>query len=112
MQIIEKPIKKVEIFTNSIIIDDLYIKAVVDVEREIIAINAGMHLDLEQLLLDNGSLQSDLWGINLYKNSEGGEFIEFDSMINIRPKQNNRSRGVESEEIRNKIIKAINKLLV
>ncbi len=112
MQIIKKPTNKAEVFNNSIIIDDLYIKAVVDVGREIIAINAGMHSDLEQLLLDDGSLQTDLWGINLYKNFEGGEWIEFDSMINIRPKQNNRSRGVEDENIRHKITEIINSLLL
>ncbi len=85
------------------------IKAVVDVKREIIAVDAELHSDLEALLLENGSKQGDLWGINFYPEAQGIEFIEFDSMINMRPSQNNRSRGIESEEIRNKITEIVSK---
>lgn len=80
------------------------IKAVVDVERGLIALDAELHSDLEALLLENGSKQKDLWGVNLYPEIKGDDFIEFDSMINMRPSQGNRSRGVESEEIRKKIL--------
>ncbi|MGQ9780499.1 MAG: DUF5674 family protein [Bacillota bacterium] len=80
------------------------VKAVVDVEREIIAVDAELHADLEALLLEDGSQQKNLWGINLYPEMPREEFIEFDSVINIRPSQGNRSRDVESEEIREKII--------
>ncbi|MDD5613970.1 MAG: DUF5674 family protein [Candidatus Omnitrophica bacterium] len=80
-----------------------FVKAVVDVEKHLIAVNAELHADLEALLLENGSKQKDLWGINIYPEIEGDDFIEFDSMINMRPSQDNRSRGVEKEEIRNKI---------
>ena len=80
------------------------IKAVVDVDREMIAVDAELHSDLEALLLKNGSKEKDLWGINLYPEAEGDDFIEFDSMINMRPSQGNRSRGIESEEVRGKII--------
>ena len=58
---------------------DYMIKCVVDIDREIIAVNAELHSDLEQLLLENGSLQTSLYGINiLYDDWE----IEFDSLIN------------------------------
>lgn len=50
-------------------------------------------------------------GINLYPEMTGDDFIEFDSMINIRPAENNRSRGVENEEMQNKILAIVNKLV-
>ena len=87
------------------------VKAVVDVQREIIVVDAELHADEESLLLENGSKQENLWGINLYpefdKSSE--EFIEFDSMINLRPSRNNRSRGVDDPIIREKIIAVVHR---
>ncbi|MFH1782576.1 MAG: DUF5674 family protein [Candidatus Omnitrophota bacterium] len=85
------------------------IKAVVDVKRELVAIDAELHSDLEALLLDNGSKQIDLWGINFYPEFSGDDFIEFDSMINMRPSQGNRTRGVNDEVIRRKIIDIVAK---
>jgi len=85
------------------------VKAVVDVNREMVAINAELHSDLEALLLENSSKQKNLWGINLYPDLEGDNFIEFDSMINMRPSQDNMSRSVNSKEIRKKIIEIVNK---
>lgn len=80
------------------------VKAVVDVEQEIMAVDAGMHVDEEGFLLEQGSEQENLWGINFHPDKVGSEaFIEFDSMINMRPSQGNRSRGVESEILRKKI---------
>ncbi len=80
------------------------VKAVVDVDRELIAVDGELHSDLEAELLEDGSRQTDLWGINFYPELTGDEFIEFDSLINIRPSQGNRSRDVENEEIRKKIL--------
>lgn len=85
------------------------IKAVVDVDKELLALDAELHSDLEALLLDNGSQQKSLWGINLYPDASEEEFIEFDSVINMRPSQNNRSRGVDDERIRNKIKNIVSK---
>ena len=85
------------------------IKAAVDIKREIIALDAELHSDLEALLLEDGSKQSNIWGINLYPEMQGDEFLEFDSMINIRPSQANMSRGVQSHEIRAKIIEIVAK---
>lgn len=79
------------------------IKAVVDLDRRILAVDAELHSDLEALLLENGSKQKNLWGINLYPDLKGEEFIEFDSMINFKPSQNNRSRSVENPAIRTQI---------
>ena len=85
------------------------VKAVVDVDRELIALNAELHSDLEALLLEAGSKQKSLWGINLYPDLKEDEFIEFDSMINMRPSQGNRSRGIENKEITKKIIEIVAK---
>ena len=87
------------------------VKGVVDLEKGIIAIGGEMHADEEALLLENGSKQVNLWGINLYPDNKGEDFVEFDSMINIRPRQGNRSRGVEDEVIRMKILEIVNKLV-
>ena len=85
------------------------VKVVVDVDREIIAVDAELHSDLEALLLEDGSKQKSLWGINLYLEMQGDDFIEFDSMINMRPSQGNRIRGIENEEIRKKIFAIVEK---
>jgi len=87
------------------------VKAVVDVEREVMAIDADLHADEEALLLENGSKQENLWGINFYPELFGDDFIEFDSMINLRPSQENRSRGVDDEKIRKKIIEIVDNLV-
>lgn len=79
------------------------VKAVVDIKRGILALGMELHADGEQLLLEDGSKQENLWGINLYTGNSGGDFVEFDSMINIRPSQGNRIRGVESIEIQGRI---------
>lgn len=79
------------------------VKGVVDVQKELLAIDAELHADLEALLLEEGSSQKDLWGINLYPDLQGDDFLEYDSMINIRPSQGNRSRGVDDVAIQKKI---------
>jgi len=85
------------------------VKAVVDVDRELVAIDAELHSDLEALFLEDGSKQSSLWGINFYPDLEGDDFIEFDSMINLRPSQGNMTRGVDSEDIQVKIMDIVDK---
>ena len=86
------------------------VKAVVDLENNSLIVDAEMHADEEQYLLENGSKQNDLWGINLYPAKfESDDFIEFDSMINIRPRQQNMSRDVEDIEIRTRIVTLIGK---
>ena len=79
------------------------IKCVADVKRGLLAIDADLHADLERLLLEDGSAQENLWGFNLWVEEEGADFIEFDSLINIRSWQGNPSRDVEDPEIRDAI---------
>ncbi|MFA4817483.1 MAG: DUF5674 family protein [Parcubacteria group bacterium] len=88
------------------------VKGVVDVEKEIMAVDADLHADEEALLLEKGSEQKNLWGVNFYPEMKDDDFVEFDSMINLRPSQNNRSRGVEDASIREKIIKIADKLII
>ena len=85
------------------------VKAVIDVDRELIAIDAELHSDLEALLLEGGSKQKSLWGVNFYPEMHGDNFIEFDSLINMRPSQGNRSRGIDSPELRKRIIEIVAK---
>jgi len=87
------------------------VKAVVDVRRMIMAVDADLHSDEEALLLEHGSLQSDLWGINLYPDLPPAAWIEFDSMINIRPSQGNRSRGVDDPGMRSRITEIVESLV-
>lgn len=86
------------------------IKIVVDVDKELIALDAEMHADLEQLLLAEGSNQKDLWGANIYLDKPG--FIEFNSLINIRPGQGNMSMDVQDKVLQEKIKNIINKLIL
>jgi len=85
------------------------VKGVVDIDREVIALDAELHSDLETCLLEDGSQQESLWGINLYPEISGDDFVEFDSLINIRPSQGNRSRMVEDENIRMRILEIVSK---
>ena len=107
MRIIDKKISIDEIRQMAAATFGDMVKAVVDVDRELIAVDAELHSDLEAMLLDNGSKQNNVWGINLYPDMRGDDFVEFDSLINIRPSQGNRSRGVENEEIRKKVVSIV-----
>ncbi len=79
------------------------VKAVVDVERRIIVVDAELHADEEAELLAGGSRQEDLWGFNVYPDLAESEWLEFDSMINLRPSFGNRSRGVDNSTMRDRI---------
>ncbi len=87
------------------------VKAVIDLEQLIIAWGGEMHSDLEELLLAEGSQQNHLWGFNLYTNLDPAQRLEFDSMINIRPNDNNKSRFIENKIIRDKISSIVDKLI-
>ena len=87
------------------------VKAVVDIELGVIVAGGELHADEEAMLLERGSKQENLWGINIYVDKPNNEMIEFDSMINIRPRQNNRSRDVLDPEVRKKITAIVNNLV-
>lgn len=82
--------------------DDLlkpFIKAVVDFKKEIISVGCELHSDCAEELVKAGSSYSDLWGFNIYPDGS----LDFISLINIRPAENNRSMDIQNQEIRNKI---------
>ena len=88
------------------------VKGVVDVSRDMMVVDAELHADEEALLIEQGSDQADLWGINLYPELQDDDFVEFDSMINLRPSRANRSRGVEDPAIRERILRIVKGLVV
>ena len=87
------------------------VKAVVDVQRGVMAVDGELHSDEEALLLKSGSSQKDLWGINIYPEIAGEERVEFDSMINLRPSQGNLTRGVEDSKIRHRVKEIVDRLI-
>jgi hypothetical protein len=87
------------------------VKAVVDLARGVMVVEAEMHADEEAQLLEEGSRQEDLWGINLYPDLPEGEWIEFDSMINLRPSSGNSSRGVDDPSTRGAITALVTRLV-
>lgn len=88
------------------------VKAVIDIEQGILAVGGEMHADEEALLLEEGSPQPSLWGINLYPAQFGTpRFIEFDSVINIRPRQGNRTRSVDDAAVRAAITSIVDRLV-
>ena len=110
-----KQVERISIEELEQMADNMYgelVKAVVDIEKRTMAVDAGLHVDEEQLLLEKGSRQGDLWGINLYPESFGeDDFIEFDSMINIRPAQGNRSRSVDDPATRAAILEIVEEIV-
>lgn len=88
------------------------VKAVVDVKKGLMVVDAAMHADEEKFLIEKGSQQDNLWGINLYPEVGKEDFIEFDSMINLRPRLNNFSRSVEDLKLQKKITAIVHKLVI
>lgn len=88
-----------------------FVKAVVDVRQDVMAIGGELHADEEAMLLERGSRQADLWGINIYPDRVAAERVEFDSMINVRPAQGNRSRSVDDPGIQDRILDIVARLV-
>jgi hypothetical protein len=112
MRIIREPILLNKLWQESESGFTELIKIVVDIDQEIIAADAEMHADLEELLLESGSKQEFLWGANIYPDKPAEDFIEYTAFINIRPAQDNRSMEIVNEEVRTKINQIINNLII
>lgn len=111
MKIIKESISIEELRDMSAKMFGNLVKAVVDIEKGSMSVDAELHADEEAMLLADGSSQQYLWGINIYPELTGDDFVEFDSMINLRPSQNNRSRGVDDIEIQKKILAIVDTLV-
>ena len=112
MQILQQPISRKELRSLAENTFGDMIKCVGDVSEGLLALDAELHADLERLLLENGSAQENLWGFNLYPDEEGEDFIEYDSLINIRSWQGNPSRGISDPEIRDTIEKIVAQFII
>ena len=111
MHILDSPISRATLKEYSANTFGDMIKCVADVDKGLLAIDADLHADLERLLLENSSQQTSLWGFNLYPNETGDDFIEYDSLINIRSWQGNPSRDVLDQEVREKIANIVGKFI-
>lgn len=87
------------------------VKIVVDIEQEIMAIGSGLHADAEQILLEQGSKQDNLWEANIYPDRDRSNMIEYVSMINIRPRLGQREMEITDKDLKKKIKKVIEKLI-
>ncbi len=113
IKIVKNPVKKEVVRELAAAGFGDLVKAVVDVNQEIMVIGGELHADGEALLVEQeGSEQENTWGINLYPDKGLDEWIEFDSMVNIKPAHGNRSRDVENPAIREKIKAVVDKLIV
>lgn len=113
MQLIKIPISIAELQKMAKQSFGNLVKAVVDIDKNIMVIDAELHADQEAFLIQSGSKQKNLWGINLYPEKFATQdFIEFDSMINLRPSQNNLSRNIENKKIQQKIKKIVSQLII
>ena len=112
MQIIANPTSLIQLWDSREIDFTEMMKIVVDIQQQILAIDGDMHADLEELLLENGAQQQDLWGANVYPFKDKWDQLEFTSFINIRPSQGNRSMVVQNPGIKELIRLIVDKLLV
>jgi hypothetical protein len=111
IQVVDKSTSREDLRALALLQFGDMVKAVVDIQRGIMAIGGDLHSDEEAVLLEQGSEQRNLWGINLYPDKPVDEWIEFDSMINVRPSAGNRSRTVESATVREAVIRVVNRLV-
>ena len=111
MNILINPISRAELKEYAANTFGDMIKCVADVDKGLLAIDADLHADLERMLLENGSEQTSLWGFNLYPDELGDDFIEYDSLINIRSWQGNPSRDVLDQDVKEKIACIVGKFI-
>ncbi len=112
VRIIKKPLTKRELKEIAEKQFGNLVKAVVDIEKGILAIAGEMHADEEiALMREEESKRENTWGINIYPDKKEEEFIEFDSIVNLKPSFGNRSRNIENPEIKEKIKEIVANLI-
>ena len=103
VEIIREEIGKEQLHTIASEYYEDLIKGVADTKRGIIALGGEMHVDAEEVLLENGSDQSDLWGFNILLDADKEDCLVYESFINIRPRDGNAALEVQSPDIRNQM---------
>ena len=111
IEIIRRPISRARLSSLADAQFGDMVKAVVDMERGVMAIGGELQSDEEAALIEDGSAQANLWGVNLYPAEQGEAWIDFDSMINVRPSQGNRSRNVEDPVLQGRIRQVVTALV-
>ena len=111
IEIIRRPISRARLSSLADAQFGDMVKAVVDVERGVMAIGGELQSDEEAALIEDGAAQANLWGVNLYPAEQGEAWIDFDSMINVRPSQGNRSRNVEDPVLQGRIRQVVTALV-
>jgi len=112
IKIIDNPVNSGEIRRLAEVSYGDMVKAVVDIERRVMAVGGELHADAEAVLLEHGSKQVDLWGINIYPNNSSDDLLEYTSLINISPRRGNRSMTVEDPTLRQHIAEIVNHLII
>ena len=87
------------------------VKAVVDIEKNVMAIGGGLQVDEESFLLERSSKQDNVWEINIHPRRGLPEMVEFDCVINIRPRPDNLSRYVEDLTVRERVLAIVRDLV-
>ncbi len=113
LHIIESPITRAELKKIALERYGDLVKGAVDIEKGVMVLGGELHIDEALKLVEKfQSKGKNIWGINLYPEKSGDDMIEFDSMINLKPDLDNRTRGVDSPEVREKIKKIVSKLII
>lgn len=112
MLLIDRPTPKDHLLKEHSSFFGSMIKAVVDVRKGIIALDAELHADLENTLLEKGSRQEDVWGINLFLGKKKGDWIEYTALINLRPSMDNRSMEIGDPDTRQRVFEIVNRLII
>lgn len=100
IRIVNQPISKAGLVELAKEYYDDLIKGVVDINRQVVALGGEMHADAEEVLLKDGSRQSDLWGFNILLDKDKDDCLIYESFINIRPRDNNKSLDVKDPMVR------------
>jgi len=83
------------------------VKGVADIKSGLVALGGEWHIDANNRLIAEGSEQKNLWGFNIYPNEKGDAAIEYNSLINIRPLQGNRSMEITDEETKKAVRRVV-----
>ncbi|MFH1178163.1 MAG: DUF5674 family protein [bacterium] len=105
--IVHKPVDKETLDALAKEWHQMLVKGVADISLGTVALGGEWHIDANNKLIEEGSEQKNLWGFNIYPKEKGDAAIEYNSLINIRPAQGNRSMEIVSEEIRKAVHKTV-----